>query len=119
MTSGDKSLLSVGNSSIDIIGWKGLSFSNVNVHEFTCNLEGFCLPGGWVEVCNIIQLRNWPLVHQSLNLTLESSKGVSGEWKVRVLVPLVDDSIPNAVEVLARVVTWEEETVATSISVFV
>jgi len=56
VTGGDKSLLGVGYTLIDVICWKGFSFIDANVDEVTSDIERFGLPGGWVQIGDVVEL---------------------------------------------------------------
>lgn len=56
VTGGDKTLLGVDDTLINVSCWKGFSFSDILVEEVTSDLERFGLPGGWVQIGDVVEL---------------------------------------------------------------
>lgn len=80
VTGGDKTLLGVDDTLINVIFWKGFSFLDALVDEVTSDLERFGLPGFWSQIGDVVEFVYWPFGHQGSNASLESSETCSIEW---------------------------------------
>lgn len=59
------------------------------------------------------------VLEEFFNFSFKSSKASAGKWKTWVSLEFVDNSIPDAVKIFARVMTWELEVIASSVTVWV
>jgi len=119
VTSGDDLLLCKLDTLGDVLFWECFSFLDVDVCEGGGDLESLLLPLEWVEVLDVIEGADWMVFQELFNLGLLKSPGVSGERKLWVGVELIDNLVPDRVEVLDFDVSYEWEVIATSVSVWI